>query len=139
MVFCVVIGSCLAQGGSQAKTNIREKEKQILDKLLGNVYDRRIRPSGANGTGRHPTQYNSNRLHFFFYFLPSLKNCATNCLKGGTTNQYFEQPQKKKKKENEPSKDQQDGGAPTYQWWLLLLLLPPTYCMSLSVVCDCER
>lgn len=36
----------------QAKTNIREKEKQILDKILQpNLYDRRIRPSGANGTG----------------------------------------------------------------------------------------
>lgn len=34
------------------KTNVREKEKQILDKILqSNVYDRRIRPSGANGTG----------------------------------------------------------------------------------------
>jgi hypothetical protein len=36
----------------QAKTNVREKEKQILDKILQpNLYDRRIRPSGANGTG----------------------------------------------------------------------------------------
>jgi hypothetical protein len=53
IIFCY-IGSCFAQGsGSQAKTNIREKEKQILDKLLGNVYDRRIRPSGANGTGKY--------------------------------------------------------------------------------------
>ncbi|KAI9554416.1 hypothetical protein GHT06_019688 [Daphnia sinensis] len=35
----------------QAKTNVREKEKQILDKILQpNLYDRRIRPSGANGT-----------------------------------------------------------------------------------------
>lgn len=40
----------------QAKTNIREKEKQILDKILQpNLYDRRIRPSGANGTGMQIT------------------------------------------------------------------------------------
>lgn len=41
-----------AQGVTRDKTNVREKEKQILDKILqSNVYDRRIRPSGANGTG----------------------------------------------------------------------------------------
>jgi hypothetical protein len=46
-----IIFSSLAQV-PQAKTNVREKEKQILDKILQpNLYDRRIRPSGANGTG----------------------------------------------------------------------------------------
>ncbi len=36
----------------QPKVNFREKEKQILDKILGpGHYDRRIRPAGANGTG----------------------------------------------------------------------------------------
>lgn len=36
----------------QANINFREREKQILDKILGpQYYDRRIRPAGANGTG----------------------------------------------------------------------------------------
>ena len=36
--------------------NFREKEKQILDKILGpQYYDRRIRPAGANGTGKRPS------------------------------------------------------------------------------------
>lgn len=30
--------------------NFREKEKQLLDKILGH-YDKRIRPAGGNGTG----------------------------------------------------------------------------------------
>jgi hypothetical protein len=33
-------------------TNYRAEEKKILDSILGkDVYDNRIRPSGANGTG----------------------------------------------------------------------------------------
>lgn len=37
---------------SNRKINLREKEKQILDKILGPAhYDRRIRPSAVNGTG----------------------------------------------------------------------------------------
>lgn len=40
------------QNGANKKVNFREKEKQILDKILGPAhYDRRIRPSAANGTG----------------------------------------------------------------------------------------
>lgn len=36
-----------------AKINFREKEKQILDQILGpGRYDARIRPSGINGTGK---------------------------------------------------------------------------------------
>jgi anionic glutamate receptor len=36
----------------QQNINFREKEKQILDRILGTqYYDRRIRPAGANGTG----------------------------------------------------------------------------------------
>jgi anionic glutamate receptor len=32
--------------------NFREKEKQVLDQILGpGRYDARIRPSGINGTG----------------------------------------------------------------------------------------
>lgn len=36
--------------------NFREKEKQVLDQILGpGRYDARIRPSGINGTGEgHP-------------------------------------------------------------------------------------
>lgn len=35
-----------------AKVNFREKEKQVLDQILGR-YDARIRPSGENGTGEY--------------------------------------------------------------------------------------
>ncbi|XP_072933132.1 glutamate-gated chloride channel isoform X7 [Epargyreus clarus] len=42
--------------GLQAKINFREKEKQILDQILGpGRYDARIRPSGINGTDDAPT------------------------------------------------------------------------------------
>ncbi|EFN64096.1 Glutamate-gated chloride channel [Camponotus floridanus] len=37
---------------TQVKVNFREKEKQVLDNILGpGRYDARIRPSGENGTG----------------------------------------------------------------------------------------
>lgn len=37
--------------------NFREKEKQVLDQILGpGRYDARIRPSGINGTGEGQTQ-----------------------------------------------------------------------------------
>ncbi|XP_045779485.1 glutamate-gated chloride channel isoform X7 [Maniola jurtina] len=43
-------------GCMNAKINFREKEKQILDQILGpGRYDARIRPSGINGTGEAPT------------------------------------------------------------------------------------
>jgi hypothetical protein len=32
------------------KTNYRQKEKQVLDSILGKGYDKRIRPSGKNDT-----------------------------------------------------------------------------------------
>ena len=34
------------------KTNYRQKEKQVLDSILGKGYDKRIRPSGKNDTGK---------------------------------------------------------------------------------------
>ncbi|KAF9407175.1 hypothetical protein HW555_012714 [Spodoptera exigua] len=44
-----------------AKINFREKEKQILDQILGpGRYDARIRPSGINGTGYAPTLVHVN-------------------------------------------------------------------------------
>jgi len=60
LIMHIIIGSnnrvaqqSSSSSGSLAKTNIREREKQILDKILQpNLYDRRIRPSGANGTGK---------------------------------------------------------------------------------------
>ena len=33
------------------KVNYRQKEKQVLDAILGKGYDKRIRPSGRNDTG----------------------------------------------------------------------------------------
>lgn len=38
---------------TNVKINFREKEKEVLDQILGNPgrYDARIRPSGVNGTG----------------------------------------------------------------------------------------
>ncbi|EFN89965.1 Glutamate-gated chloride channel [Harpegnathos saltator] len=39
---------------TQGKVNFREKEKQVLDNILGpGRYDARIRPSGENGTGEY--------------------------------------------------------------------------------------
>ena len=36
------------------EVNYREEEKKILDSVLGpTVYDKRIRPSGINSTGKH--------------------------------------------------------------------------------------
>lgn len=36
------------------EVNYREEEKKILDSVLGPlVYDKRIRPSGINSTGKH--------------------------------------------------------------------------------------
>ncbi|GBP11620.1 Glutamate-gated chloride channel [Eumeta japonica] len=41
-----------------AEINFREKEKQILDQILGpGRYDARIRPSGVNGTGELPLHH----------------------------------------------------------------------------------
>nr|CAD7569917.1 unnamed protein product [Timema californicum] len=41
----------LLRGCNQGKVNFREKEKQVLDQILGpGRYDARIRPSGVNGT-----------------------------------------------------------------------------------------
>ncbi|XP_046997371.1 glutamate-gated chloride channel isoform X5 [Schistocerca americana] len=41
---------------TQQKMNFREKEKQVLDQILGpGRYDARIRPSGINGTADNPT------------------------------------------------------------------------------------
>ena len=34
------------------KINYRQKEKQVLDSILGKGYDKRIRPSGKNDTGK---------------------------------------------------------------------------------------
>ena len=47
---------------NRGKVNFREKEKEVLDKILGNdTYDARIRPSGANGTGEENTH-----THIFY-------------------------------------------------------------------------
>ena len=41
-----------SQGGKK-EVNYREEEKKILDSVLGpKVYDKRIRPSGINSTGK---------------------------------------------------------------------------------------
>lgn len=38
---------------TNVKINFREKEKEVLDQILGaGMYDARIRPSGVNGTGK---------------------------------------------------------------------------------------
>jgi len=44
--------------------NFREKEKQVLDQILGpGRYDARIRPSGANGTGEG-TPHTHTHTHY---------------------------------------------------------------------------
>lgn len=43
---------------NNARVNFREKEKKILDQILGQgKYDARIRPSGINGTGKFPANF----------------------------------------------------------------------------------
>jgi hypothetical protein len=43
---------CFCSEKQPGKVNFREKEKQVLDQILGpGRYDARIRPSGINGTG----------------------------------------------------------------------------------------
>jgi len=43
---------------NNAKINFREKEKKVLDQILGaGKYDARIRPSGINGTGENNSSY----------------------------------------------------------------------------------
>ena len=37
--------------GVKGRENYRQREKQILDDILGKGYDKRIRPSGKNYTG----------------------------------------------------------------------------------------
>uniref|UniRef100_A0A182F743 Uncharacterized protein n=1 Tax=Anopheles albimanus TaxID=7167 RepID=A0A182F743_ANOAL len=45
---------CSASLANNAKVNFREKEKKILDQILGaGKYDARIRPSGINGTAHY--------------------------------------------------------------------------------------
>ncbi|KAK4008920.1 hypothetical protein OUZ56_014042 [Daphnia magna] len=54
IIFFLSLSTVLSQGmknNQQQNINFREKEKQILDRILGTqYYDRRIRPAGANGT-----------------------------------------------------------------------------------------
>lgn len=48
-IICILLQLCI--GGCRAKVNYREKEKEVLDRILGpGIYDARIRPSGINGT-----------------------------------------------------------------------------------------
>ena len=39
------------------KENYRETEKAVLDSILGKGYDKRIRPSGQNITGKTKTMF----------------------------------------------------------------------------------
>uniref|UniRef100_A0A182P2C8 Uncharacterized protein n=1 Tax=Anopheles epiroticus TaxID=199890 RepID=A0A182P2C8_9DIPT len=56
---------CSASLANNAKVNFREKEKKILDQILGaGKYDARIRPSGVNGT-----EYMQLRNNYFVYFI----------------------------------------------------------------------
>lgn len=65
----LLLGACRS---SNAKINFREKEKEILDQILGpGRYDARIRPSGVNGTGK--SCCSAYIVHFYFsYFTMSL-------------------------------------------------------------------
>uniref|UniRef100_A0A2H1WCG1 SFRICE_025555 n=1 Tax=Spodoptera frugiperda TaxID=7108 RepID=A0A2H1WCG1_SPOFR len=53
LVFLLLLIIHLTECMNGGKINFREKEKQILDQILGpGRYDARIRPSGINGTGK---------------------------------------------------------------------------------------
>jgi hypothetical protein len=45
-IFC-----CRTRQAVKGRENYRQREKQILDDILGKGYDKRIRPSGKNYTG----------------------------------------------------------------------------------------
>ncbi|XP_065340344.1 glutamate-gated chloride channel isoform X8 [Cloeon dipterum] len=48
----ILVSLCCTTTDANDKVNFREKEKQVLDQILGpGRYDARIRPSGVNGTG----------------------------------------------------------------------------------------
>jgi anionic glutamate receptor len=48
-----MFGNSRWQGNPKKEVNYREEEKKILDSVLGpSVYDKRIRPSGINSTGK---------------------------------------------------------------------------------------
>lgn len=48
---------------TNVKINFREKEKEVLDQILGpGRYDARIRPSGVNGTGIQCTAHFSRAM-----------------------------------------------------------------------------
>lgn len=50
LIWCS-LGLCIFSANN-ANINFREKEKKVLDQILGaGKYDARIRPSGINGTG----------------------------------------------------------------------------------------
>ena len=53
------------------KVNYRQKEKAVLDEILGHGYDKRIRPSGKNDTGnqkkvREKDLYSRNGFNVVF-------------------------------------------------------------------------
>ena len=49
-----MFGNSRWQAGKPKEVNYREEEKKILDSVLGpSVYDKRIRPSGINSTGKY--------------------------------------------------------------------------------------
>lgn len=60
---------------NNAKINFREKEKKVLDQILGQgKYDARIRPSGINGTGKWfllcwVFSFGLKPFYFYFYLL----------------------------------------------------------------------
>ncbi|KAI9581195.1 hypothetical protein GQX74_013782 [Glossina fuscipes] len=55
---------CSASLANNAKINFREKEKKVLDQILGaGKYDARIRPSGINGTVNLSIKRISNKNH----------------------------------------------------------------------------
>ena len=53
-----MFGNSRWQAGKPKEVNYREEEKKILDSVLGpSVYDKRIRPSGINSTGKHKMSF----------------------------------------------------------------------------------
>lgn len=53
---------CVRGARCPQKVNYRQKEKEVLDQILGpGSYDARIRPSGVNGTGK---LYNLKPHHY---------------------------------------------------------------------------
>jgi hypothetical protein len=71
------------------KTNYRQKEKQVLDSILGKGYDKRIRPSGKNDTGKIVTRQFADKIVIVNTMLVSSSSKVSSILLEQTERQRY--------------------------------------------------